>query len=938
MDQGRSTKWPQLGDPTLYLDVTITKAKYSYQNKQEKYEPKRMEKYYEKHAMGLADSEEEITIENLLLDGKEKVTLIEGDPGCGKTTLTLHICRKWTSSELLAEDLLLLIPLRSYELATNATDLFELLNRLGCPLPGMKEYAQQNYGKGIVLILDGWDELPSQLRSSSLFSDIVFRKNHVFLNSTIIVTSRPSCSQNIAKVVQQRKAHYQILGFSPHNSELFIKHYFDKDLRSADLLIAMLKGQEHLCRHFYIPITVAIMCFVYSHSENGQIPETLSKLYERFVLLYVYFNVPDACRQEFNTLYDILTTLKPIFGKLCKTAYDMLRDDKLVFDEEVLGITNNDLKSLNLDSKQFDGFGLLHVEYFPTKLATMKRFYSFIHRAVQELLAAIFVMDTGNIIDVLDDHFYEDSFLMNMFPFLLGLVSKEVLRSLAEKLIQVFIKAGESNCLFLYILHCLFETHDDTLCREFGQVFIEDTTISLSTHTLLEYRCVCYFIGACGIQRLNVNIWCFDFSSSNPCDLYAEILCKYLQNTLTDIESFHNTFRYLSHKGIEQFAKAISFQNNIRSVKLKVTCKPGSVKILCDSICKHNPKIINLVLPEGDFSKDDLKSIGYLLITCLSLERLHMNCPWPPAIDVGMQLDVSMIFCKALCNTKSLKKLVLKFYCWSSFFISTKAHLHARILPNFKVLGNIINQNCSLKELHINVATADYLDPILNGLSYNTSITIFRGWPNKVSNSSTLGQCLKQCLTDNHLLNIVDFTNITIEHLYVSWSSIQVVSICTGLCANTTVVTLDISGCCIDTEAYHAVCEILSRNTILQHLFLNPVQLKKQEAIAIIDSCRVNATLELLSLVHWPPKRSFSHDDDDDDDGQNPFSYLCDPEINQVLQKIHSLREEKNEPHLRVCWLVAIAKAIYVLLSIFSIYRKYGEYKEVKEQILPSVW
>ena len=166
---------------------------------------------------------------------------------------------------------------------------------------------------------------------------------------------------------------------------MFIKHYFDKDLQSADLLIALLKGQEHLRRHFYIPITVAIMCFVYSYSENGQIPETLSKLYERFVLLYVYFNVPDACRQEFNTLYDILTTLKPLFGKLCKTAYDMLRDDKLVFDEEVLGITDSDLKSLNLDSKQFDGFGLLHVEYFPTKLATMKRFYCFIHRAVQEL-------------------------------------------------------------------------------------------------------------------------------------------------------------------------------------------------------------------------------------------------------------------------------------------------------------------------------------------------------------------------------------------------------------------------------------------------------------------------------------------------------------------------------------------------------------------------
>ena len=133
------------------------------------------------------------------------------------------------------------------------------------------------------------------------------------------------------------------------------------------------------------------------------------------------------------------------------------------------------------------------------------------------------------------------------------------------------------------------------------------------------------------------------------------------------------------------------------------------------------PKIINLVLPEGEFSKDDLESIGSLLITCLSLERLHMN--FPPATNVGIHLDVSMIFCKALCDTKSLKKLVLKFDHWSSLFISTEDYLYARELHNSKVLGDIISQYCSLKELHINVATADCLDPILNGLSSNTSIT-----------------------------------------------------------------------------------------------------------------------------------------------------------------------------------------------------------------------
>ena len=885
MDHSQSTKWPQLGDPEFYLDVTITRAKYSYEMK-EKDVSLRMERYCEKYAMGLVDNEDDITIEKILLDGKGEVTLIEGDPGSGKTTLTLQICKRWAKGELLANYFLILMPLRCHELATNTNDLFELFERLGCPIPGMKEYAQQNNGEGLVLILDGWDELPNKLQTKSLFSNIVFSKIHMFFYSTIIVTSRPSCSESIAKVVQQRKAHYQILGFSPHNSELYIKHYFRNDLQSAELLIAMLKGREYLRRHFYIPITVAIMCFVYSHSDDGEIPETLSKLYEDFVLLYIYSNVPDTCRKDikrFNTLSDVPEILKPLFCKLCKTAYEMLRDKKLVFDEGILGITYNDLKSLNLDLEQFDGLGLLHVEYFPTKWATTKR-YSFIHRAVQELLAAIFILDTGNISDILDEHFYEHSYLINMFPFLFALVSKELLRPLAGKLIQIFNKSGRSCELLSSILYCLFEAHDETLCREFGQVFSEKRDIGLILGTLLECHYACYFIAVCGIKRLNVTMGCY-----TNADLCYEIIAKYLLNTSTDIASFCFSAytSNLSHKGMEHFAKALSTQPNILSVKLSTNgCEPDCVSILCDSIYKNNTQITHLGLIIMELTEKSFDSIGSLLSTLplksLTIHHLHSS-------SEGVCLDSSLLFYKGLSETKSLHSLYFE-----------------KILSqaDSKVFGNIISQNCSLKELCISVATGDCLEPILNELSSNTSITTFKAWPKVSGTSNVLGQCLVKCFNLNHSLSIVDFTSSHIDWSisYVSWSSTQVCSICTGLCANTTctVVTLDISGCYIDTEACNAVCGILSQNTTLQHLFLNPVHLEKPEAIAMIDSCRANATLELLSLVQWPPKSVLFPEKND------PFQYSCDPEITDVLLKIQKLRQEKNEPLLNVYWLVAI--------------------------------
>ena len=864
VNKKESTRWNRLGDPSIYIDVTIIRLQYSCS----RMDDNSKEKFCEEYAMGLLDNRaslHHVTIDDILRDGHGRVVLIEGDPGAGKTTLTLQLCKLWANGKLLKTDFVFWIPLRN-DYYKSVSNLHELFDKLG--YPGITEYADQNSGEGLVLILDGWDELSNKLQQSSLFHDIVFNRNRLFHRSTIIVTSRSVSCDEIAELVEERNNHYQILGFSPNNAYMYVENYFNSNSgdhsQTVKLLLDFLKDRENLRRHFYIPITVKIMCFVCKRDQ--QIPETLSKLYERFVVLHIRPNVPETNQRNFSTLRNVPEKYRPVFKKLCKTAFHTLKVKELIFDEEQL---EEEIKHLGMEC--FDGFGMLHIDHYDSDLGDSEKSYSFIHRAVQELLAAICILDTCDISDTLDKHFYKGSYLINVFPFLFGLIPKEQLSPLASNLIQVFLRSNRNRKLLSSIMYCLFEAQDEGLCSQFAQVFDENKDVNLQLASLLEYRYASYFLSVCGGKNLKVDL----SHSIELVEPHAEVMAKCFDEKITDIVSFKCLIQ-LTLKGMEHFSKVLASQPNLLSVKLYSLgfLDPNCVKILCESICQHNTKLTELDLPYAKLSAEDLDSLGSLLTVCTSLEELHMNESQP---SDGVCLISSQPFYEGLCNTNSLKNFCLG--NWSLSRVESEA------------FGNILRRNKILKELHaLQVNDVDYIGPILDGLSSNTSVKLLRMWPKNIDGASNnLGQCLENCLTQNSSLASIDFT------LYygkcISWSSSQVSCICSGLCANTTVVTLDISGCHMDSAACDAVCGMLSQNTTLKHLFLNPVHLEKQGAVAMINSCRDSATLELLSLVKWL---------------KGEFQYSSDEDVKEVLQD----NQQNQTKHFDVYWLVNIAVCI----------------------------
>ena len=94
------------------------------------------------------------------------IVLIEGARGVGKTTLASMLCKGWDRQELLQHYfLVLLLRLRDKSIreATKIKDLFQHPNGAICQ--SVVEQIEQCSGDGILLILEGFDELPVQKKN-----------------------------------------------------------------------------------------------------------------------------------------------------------------------------------------------------------------------------------------------------------------------------------------------------------------------------------------------------------------------------------------------------------------------------------------------------------------------------------------------------------------------------------------------------------------------------------------------------------------------------------------------------------------------------------------------------------------------------------------------------------------------------------------------------
>ena len=317
-----------------------------------------------------------------LEDGSEpKCILIEGAPGIGKSTFSWKLSRKWGKGKILQQyQLLVMLRLRDNRVR-RATDVLHLFRH---PDEVTQEAAAKEIvrrrGKGLLLLLEGFDELPANLHlEDSLFMRIITGVE--LPEATVMITSRPSASGLLLATCRNDiSQHIEIIGFTPEDVQCYITTAFEDNPSLQCGLREYLSCYPHMKSMMYVPLNCAIVSQVYRNSIKDKfIPKTMSDLYTSLVrsLLLCYLHAHPVHGRKVWRLRS--------FSELPHNVFQQLRElGRIVYE----GIVQGQQVIFSDHPSDFDGLGLMQSmnELYVDEGATVS--FSFFHLTLQEFMAA----------------------------------------------------------------------------------------------------------------------------------------------------------------------------------------------------------------------------------------------------------------------------------------------------------------------------------------------------------------------------------------------------------------------------------------------------------------------------------------------------------------------------------------------------------------------
>ena len=418
--------------------------------------------------------------------------LIEGAPGIGKTILLKHIAYSWAEQGILQKyELVLLVYLRdpTVHKMSSLKELFQYFckhNMEGDEVAMCIKHISFNQGKTLTLLIDGYDELPEELRDNSLIADILNRQ--VLPDCGLVVSSRPHASVLLRK---QATLRVDILGFTEEQRKHYIEHSLN-DQSQIKQLTTYLEQHVIISSLCYVPFNIVLLLFLYK--QGVPLPKNATQLYNIFICLTIRRNLTKHGITVKQPITDISNLPEP-YGKfiqqLSKLSLQALNNNQLIFTLDQIKQYCPQVESI---PGALNAFGLLqaieHVSIFQTTTT-----FHFLHLSVQEFLAAnhITTLTPDKELSILKQYFRSDSH-SNMFTIYITLTKGQQpaftkFLSGGDDSIAIHSKFLEDKLKCIHLYRCFNEASgDDRVCRtierEFSDGIIDFSVTTLSTNDI----------------------------------------------------------------------------------------------------------------------------------------------------------------------------------------------------------------------------------------------------------------------------------------------------------------------------------------------------------------------------------------------------------------------------------------------------------------------
>ena len=219
----------------------------------------------------------------------QRIILIEGAPGIGKSFLLKHIAYLWAQKEVLTSSkLLFLVCLRDPAVQKMSTinDIVNYFCKQETTAANLGQlcaaHLYKTGGKDVTILLDGFDELPEdlQLQDGSFITELL--EHRVLPSCNIIVSSRPHASVHLHNDVLLR---VDILGFTEEDREHFITESLQSQPKKAKMLLEYLKSHPTISSLCFVPFIMTILLFLYEQGIN--LSDSPTDIYKHFVCFTV---------------------------------------------------------------------------------------------------------------------------------------------------------------------------------------------------------------------------------------------------------------------------------------------------------------------------------------------------------------------------------------------------------------------------------------------------------------------------------------------------------------------------------------------------------------------------------------------------------------------------------------------------------------------------